>query len=167
MENKIVNDIVNTELNKLGIKSGAPAKDVPVDKSARQTAMFDGDGAVVKISKVATVRTKTKPKSDSPEVLDKKMGAVFYALCGMNEEDFKKAHGKADAEISREKWEDVTNAIARLVGIVMSARGLKWKSGHEWSLERGDLVRHISEFVQENAVYRDDTGRNYQITVKK
>lgn len=171
----IVKNIATDELAKLGVNAKKPLSERPVErkrtaKIVHTSEFVENDGytrASTKRTYPLGKRESTNKKKSDPQVLDKKMGALFYAICGMQPDAFEKAHGKADARISREEWQKFTLAITRFIGIAMDARGLQWKSGHEWSLERGDLVRHIEEFIAENAVYVDETDRKYLISVEK
>jgi hypothetical protein len=120
--------------------------------------------------RVATPRKVVKPLQEETalEVMQQKLYVRQCELERMIDkpDDWTMAKGQADAEIGRHDWEDFTLTIAKYIGVAMDARGLKWKSGHDWSLERGALVEHINKFVKDNAVFRDASGRNYLIKVK-
>lgn len=157
--------IVEGELAKYGI--GEKPKPKPVFKTVTTKRR---DSATPDLFRVDTPRKVVKPMKEetAQEIMQQKL---YVRQCELERmlnkpDDWTMAHAKADAEISRQNWDDFTLSIAKYIGVAMDARGLKWKSGHDWSLERGALVDHINKFVKDNAVFRDETGRNYIITVK-
>lgn len=157
--------IVEGELAKYGIgekpKPKPVFKTVTTKRKANTTSDLFGVWAERKV-------VKPMKEETAQEIMQQKL---YVRQCELERmlnkpDDWSMANGKADAEISRQNWDDFTLSIAKYIGVAMDARGLKWKSGHDWSLERGALVEHISKFVKDNAVFRDETGRNYIITVK-
>lgn len=157
--------IAEGELAKYGIgekpKPKPVFKTVTTKRKANTTSDLFGVWAERKV-------VKPMKEETAQEIMQQKL---YVRQCELERmlnkpDDWSMANGKADAEISRQNWDDFTLSIAKYIGVAMDARGLKWKSGHDWSLERGALVDHINKFVKDNAVFRDETGRNYLITVK-
>lgn len=142
-------------------------KPTPVFKTVTTKRQSD---STPDLFRVATPRKVVKPLQEETalEVMQQKLYVRQCELERMIDkpDDWTMAKGQADAEIGRHDWEDFTLTIAKYIGVAMDARGLKWKSGHDWSLERGALVEHINKFVKDNAVFRDASGRNYLIKVK-
>jgi hypothetical protein len=189
MENlntQIVDAVVSGELEKLGVgkRKTKIAKPCPthapklIDTELRKyvthpavkrrttTGIVEYEGSYIRVKQAEPTRTATKSKHTPLEAQELKLGVRYAQLMRMMDgADFSMAAGKADAEISREKWSEFTQCITQFVGQAMEARGLYWRSGHEWSLERGELVNHIADFIKANGVYRDETGRNYVIKV--
>ena len=192
MENsntQIVDAVVSGELEKLGVgkrktkvakpcPTHAPKQQslldsemrkyisYPAEKRRTTTGIVEYEGSYIRVNQAEPTRTATKSKHTPLETQELKLGVRYSQLMRMMDgADFSMATGKADAEISREKWSEFTQCIAQFIGQAMDARGLYWRSGHEWSLERGELVNHIADFIKANGVYRDETGRNYVIKV--
>jgi len=164
--NDIAKTIADAELAKYGIGEKPKPQPKPVFKTVRtkrpttQTELFN----MPDIPKRKTVKSNHE---DPTETMKIKLGVRAAELERMIKDDaFKMQHGKADAEIGRQQWDEFTQTIAKYIGQAMDARGLAWKSGHDWSLERGALVDHIATFIKDNGVFRDASGRNYIITVK-
>ena len=160
--------IAEGELAKYGI--GEKPKPKPVFKTVTTKRKPRFDTTADLFRPVTEPRKVVKPMKEETalEVMQQKLYVRQCELERMIDkpDDWAMAHGKADAEISRQSWDDFTLSIAKYIGVAMDARGLKWKSGHDWSLERGALVEHINKFVKDNAVFRDASGRNYLIKVK-
>lgn len=161
----ISDSIAEGELAKYGI--GEKPKPKPVFKTVTTKRKSD---TTPDLFGIQTPRKVVKPMKEET-ALDVMQQKLYVRQCELERminkpDDWAMAHAKADAEISRQSWDDFTLSIAKYIGVAMAARGIHWKSGHEWSLERGALVEHINKFVKDNAVFRDETGRNYIITVK-
>ena len=169
----ITKPIADNELAKYGIGEAPKPQPKPVFQTVTTTRQSSNDQLEIPdvLRRTDVPRKVVKPLQEETalEVMQQKLYVRQCELERMIDkpDDWTMAKGKADAEISRHDWEDFTLTIAKYIGVAMDARGLKWKSGHDWSLERGALVDHISKFVKDNAVFRDDTGRNYMIKVKE
>jgi hypothetical protein len=167
--NDIAKTIADAELAKYGIGEKPKPQPKPVFKTVRtkrpttQTELFN----MPDIPDFLKRKTVKSNHEDPTETMKIKLGVRAAELERMIKDDaFKMQHGKADAEIGRQQWDEFTQTIAKYIGQAMDARGLAWKSGHDWSLERGALVDHIATFIKDNGVFRDASGRNYIITVK-
>ena len=169
----ITKQIADNELAKYGIGEAPKPQPKPVFQTVTTKRQSSNDQLEIPdfLRRTDVPRKVVKPKhEDTPiEVMQAKLHVRQSELERMinNPQAWSSAAGKADAEIGRHDWEEFHLSIAKYIGVAMDARGLEWKSGHEWSLERAALVQHISKFVKDNAVFRDDTGRNYMIKVKE
>ena len=176
--------IVSDELSKLGIESEKPkAKKAPYLGGKTHSSTSGGRGRrYTQIEMEASLfkddptpdflkvgykpkREATANKKFDADTMLRKLDVRMHELNRMMGDDFEMAHGKADATIKRAQWQEFTQSIAKYIGLAMQCRGLEWKSGHEWSLERGELVSFIEDFILDNAVYVDDTDRKYIISV--
>lgn len=166
-----INTLVDTNLNEYGLGK----KPTPAPEPTYQTKRVQGDllaGRMpVALKKLDERRAERERKQENMETAQGRIDRMETKLA-VRADELRRIARKAQDEfvwdtpkgssktyVNRVEFDELSQCIAKFIGVVMETSCLEWKSGHEWSLERGALVSLIADHIIENAVHRGVYGK--------